>query len=84
MKKSVLVLSEPDVKRILHGFAVREQILGLLCNAPRGDAIGAAVAFLVEAAKQDPAQMRAVLQSVVDGSDGTPVRIVEVLTRASR
>jgi hypothetical protein len=31
-------LVERDIARILHGFAVREEMIGLLCNAPTRDA----------------------------------------------
>lgn len=73
-----------DPKSVLHRFAVREEMLQLLCNAPRGDAIGAALAFLLHAADTDPGQLRAVLNSTVDRPGQPPTRIVDALTRRAR
>ena len=63
-------------------FAARDELLGALLHASRSDAIGAAVAFLLQAAEDDPGQLRAVLSRPADG-EGT-ARIVDVLTRAGR
>lgn len=72
--------SEPDMKRILSGFAVREELLRLLSNSPRGDALGAALAFIVHAAQQDPGQLRSVLNSPIN-HNGQPARILDVITQ---
>lgn len=73
-------LGTPDVNRILAGFAIREEIIGLLVNAPQGDAIGAALAYLVIAARRDPGQVRAVLQSTMPDAQGVPRRIKDLLS----
>lgn len=73
-------LGTPDVKRILAGFAIREEIIGLLVNAPQSDAIGAALSYLVVAAQRDPGQVRAVLNSTMPDIHGIPRRIKDHLT----
>jgi hypothetical protein len=74
-------LCEPDMARILSGYAVREQILGLLLNTNKSDAIGACVAFLIHAAEHHPDILRITLSQTMAGDDGRLVRMIDVITQ---
>lgn len=71
-----------DVQRTLTRFAVRDELIAMLINAPRSDAIGAGLAVLLQAAQDDPGQLRAVLCHAVD-HNGQRTRIVDVLTQVA-
>lgn len=73
-------LGEQDMHRILSGFAVREEILGLLCRTtPVSDAIGVCAAFLALAGEVYPDQVRAALDSTVTAQDGRQHRVRTLL-----
>lgn len=73
-------LGEPDMRRILSGFAVREEILGLLCRTtPVSDAIGVCAAFLALAGEVYPDQVRVALDSTVTAQDGRQHRVRSLL-----
>jgi hypothetical protein len=80
---SVFMLGETDLNRIFEKHLMREQMLGMLCNAPIGDAIGVACAFLAHAAEQDPGRVRAVLQSLMQAHDGRVVQVSDLITLRS-
>ena len=64
---------------LLQAFAEREALLTILGDADRSDAIGSAVAFLLQAADQEPDILRAVLRTHVERVGVTGRDIIDVL-----
>lgn len=67
----------------LQAAAEREQMLKLLCEADRGDAVGAALAFLLHAADRDPDVLRRVLRAHVEREGRRGCEVIDVLNGAA-
>jgi len=67
----------------MRAFAEREQLIQMLVEADRSDAIGAAVSFLLHAAEQEPDVVRAVLRARAERLGEPPREIIDVLARVA-
>jgi hypothetical protein len=66
---------------------IREDLTGILLAAPRSQAIGAALALLLDAVDKNPGQLQAVLHAKVDRVVGKQLRqaeIIDVLAAVAR
>lgn len=68
---------------VMQAFAEREQMIAMLSQADTGDAIGAALSFLLSEAEARPHVLRAVLRAQVEKVGERRCDVIDVLTRVS-